>query len=315
LIFLSFRAGDGPDGRLNDHLVATYGKQNVYYFYDRHEFGADFFEKIARAIAQTRVVVALIGRRWIDGIFNQGDAVRFELSLALQQGKQILPVRFEIDSLPNQLPDDLQALTRREAPPLSQERWEFDMSGVIRALDELLGIRRPPPAEDFRPVLPEARWRGRRVRIFVNSPAPFAPGEVVLLKDVWARTGVARPKGWNTSYSSLVHLILTNRAIHIVHNGVEEEEIRQFRSGARETEVWILPYEDIHKLILLKKGSDGLPQIQIGYGASRKLADDLYLSSIVPREMVKRLVKQIEASAPGARSPLWFRVIDKLPNV
>jgi hypothetical protein len=100
-----------------------------------------------------------------------------------------------------------------------------------------------------------------------------------------------------------------------VHNGLDDAEVRAFMNGQRESEVWILPYTDIHKLISIKKGSDGLPSLQIGYGASRKLADDLYLHSIVPKEMVKRLVNQIEAVAEGARSPLWFRAIDKLPKL
>jgi hypothetical protein len=127
MIFLSFRDGDTPHGRVSDALAHYYGgKQNVYYFYEHHEFGNDFYQMIADAIAGSAVVVALIGRNWLSPeIFDPNDVVRFELSLALRERKQMLPIRFEIDSLPavEALPDDLRALARRDAPPLSHERW------------------------------------------------------------------------------------------------------------------------------------------------------------------------------------------------
>src|SRR4051812_22154402 len=93
-IFLSYRRDDssGQAGRLYDSLVARFG-ENVFMDVDTIEPGLDFGEVVARKVAETDVLLAVIGRRWLDAadeggvsrLQNPDDFVRIEISAALER--------------------------------------------------------------------------------------------------------------------------------------------------------------------------------------------------------------------------------------
>ena len=71
------------------------------------------------------------------------DFVRLEVAAAIRRGVVVIPVLVEGASPPSarSLPVELQPLARRQAIELSNERWHYDVSRLVLALDE--GSRPP----------------------------------------------------------------------------------------------------------------------------------------------------------------------------
>ena len=66
-IFISYRRSeaDFPAGWLYDHLVAQFGRDQVFKDVDSIEPGDDFAEVIADAVGSCDVLLVLIGDRWL----------------------------------------------------------------------------------------------------------------------------------------------------------------------------------------------------------------------------------------------------------
>src|SRR5262245_56336629 len=95
--------------------------------------GRDFREAIDDALASSRVVLAVIGPRWLepeDGrrrLFEGDDLVNLEISRALAlPDVHVIPVLVGEARLPSadELPDRLAPWARRQAFQLSDTRWE-----------------------------------------------------------------------------------------------------------------------------------------------------------------------------------------------
>ena len=101
-IFISYRRADtsGHAGRLYEALEKRYGADQVFMDIDTIRPGADFTEVLDVALDQTHVLLALIGRVWIDHtgphgqrrLDSQDDFVRRELERALAREITIIPV-------------------------------------------------------------------------------------------------------------------------------------------------------------------------------------------------------------------------------
>jgi hypothetical protein len=67
-IFISYRREDsaGHAGRLFDHLSEQFGKDRVFMDVAGIEPGVDFVESIDRAVGSCDVLIAVIGRKWLD---------------------------------------------------------------------------------------------------------------------------------------------------------------------------------------------------------------------------------------------------------
>ena len=149
-IFISYRRDDsaGYAGRLYDRLSAHFGADRVFMDVEGIEPGTDFVDAIERAVASCRVLIVLIGDEWLNAKDTSGrrrlddphDFIRLETSTALQRDIRVVPVLLDRTPMPpmNQLPEDLQALVRRQAVELTHKQWEASSGELIRTLEKIL---------------------------------------------------------------------------------------------------------------------------------------------------------------------------------
>ena len=149
-IFISYRREDsaGHAGRLFDRLAAHFGKGMVFMDVEGIEAGVDFVETIEKAVGGCDVLLAVIGRGWLDSRDGQGgrrlddpqDFIRLETSSALARKVRVIPVLVEGAQIPRaeDLPQDLRTITRRQALELRDSRWEDDIQALIGVLERVL---------------------------------------------------------------------------------------------------------------------------------------------------------------------------------
>lgn len=148
-IFISYRRDDSPGhaGRIFDRLRSRFGSDAVFMDVAAIEAGVDFVEALHAAVGSCDALVAVIGPQWFsaapDGrrrLDDPHDFVRLEIAGALERNIRVLPVLVEGASLPPtaDLPDDLRALTRRQAVELRDSRWDDDIERLVHALEKLV---------------------------------------------------------------------------------------------------------------------------------------------------------------------------------
>jgi hypothetical protein len=204
-IFISYRrtGTSGYCGLLQDGLRDHFGRDRVFRDIDSIRPGADFTEVVEKAVSEAGVVLALIGSNWLDAKNEAGgrrlddpdDFVRLEIESALKHGIVVVPVLVEGAKVPSEreLPPSISRLARSQAIALSDERWEYDLNRLVRALEELVGApsgspsepasparsprtlgRWPPQAQP--PLRPAARPRDRNRTGRRNRGPPAPPG-------------------------------------------------------------------------------------------------------------------------------------------
>jgi hypothetical protein len=157
-VFISYRRSDaGPYARLlkvqlSQHLAGA----PVFMDLDSIEAGTDFAEAIKAGVDSCRVLVALIGPRWL-AVTDEGgrrlddpdDYVRFEIATALERRARVIPVLVDGATMPRrqQLPDDLANLARLNALPMSYDRYEYDESRLITIIQKTLAAETAETAE------------------------------------------------------------------------------------------------------------------------------------------------------------------------
>jgi len=127
-VFISYRRTDTTSGYaswLYDCLANEYGTDRVFMDVDSLPIGVDFVEQIELAVAGTDIALVLIGPGWLQAADGTGsrrlddpeDFVRVEVSAALRSSSLVIPVLVDGAQMPkrDQLPKDLQPLTRRQA--------------------------------------------------------------------------------------------------------------------------------------------------------------------------------------------------------
>ncbi len=157
-IFINYRRGDDPGntGRLFDRLQDAFTPDQLFIDVDSIEPGLDFVRVLNERVAECDVVLAVIGKGWVDArdpagnrrLDDPDDFVRIEIASALNQGKRVIPVLVGEAQMPRpeDLPDAIKPLARRNAVRLTHERFRADMQGLVKALqrglDEFDGLRR-----------------------------------------------------------------------------------------------------------------------------------------------------------------------------
>jgi hypothetical protein len=170
-IFLNYRRGEGSGhtGRLYDALSARFGAQNVFMDVDAIEPGLDFTQVIAERVGAADVLLAVIGRQWLDisdvrgrqRLTRPDDFVRLELGTALaREGTRVIPVLIQGAEMPSadDLPDDLKTLAVRHAVEIRDTSWSSDVARLERALERIrTPAEDPPPQPPSPPGGPESR--------------------------------------------------------------------------------------------------------------------------------------------------------------
>lgn len=147
-VFLSYRREDsgGYSGRLADDLVNHFGESRVFRDVDSIRPGVDFVQAIEEAVASCAVLVAVIGREWLDVRNESGarrldspeDFVRLEIAAALRRNIPIVPVLVERAQMPTaaHLPQDLSRLLRYNAIELHEPGWAYGVGELIEVLED-----------------------------------------------------------------------------------------------------------------------------------------------------------------------------------
>lgn len=150
-IFVSYRRDDseGEAGRLFDDLVQAFGEASIFMDVAGIEAGRDFRKAIDESVTNCGVLLALIGKRWVDARNEAGlrrlddpyDFVRLETASALKRDIPVIPVLVGGATMPraDQLPEDLKELVFRNAVELTHARWNSDLQLLIKALRPHVG--------------------------------------------------------------------------------------------------------------------------------------------------------------------------------
>ncbi len=183
-IFISYRREDaeGEAGRLFDDLVDVYGENSVFMDVAAIEAGQDFRKVIDQSVATCGVLLAIIGKDWVDAKDENGqrrldsasDFVRLETASALKRDIPVIPVLVHGARMPRaeQLPDDLKDLAYRNCVELTGARWRSDVQLLIKALRPHVGEAKDAPVAQGQAVAQPAIERAASVRIPSPSPQP-----------------------------------------------------------------------------------------------------------------------------------------------
>ena len=162
-IFISYRREDseGFARGLFQSLGGALGADHVFMDVEDIGLGVDFVEAIDKSLASCGALLVLIGKEWTNCTDATGrrrlddpqDFVRMEVAKALEQQVRVIPVLVKGAKMPSpeELPEALRSLTRRQALELRHERWNQDVEQLASGLAEVLGLERmdrhqaPPP--------------------------------------------------------------------------------------------------------------------------------------------------------------------------
>lgn len=187
-IFINYRRGESlKDAQHLATLLANrFGEKHIFLDVRGIDGGEHWLHTLEKQVAASEVMVALIGKGWIDvkdeegnrRLDNPNDFVRFEIAQALQRDIPVLPVLLDGAQVPRiaQLPQDMMALSLFQAMPLRTESVVQDAEAIARRLKIMLDKRRP------RGVPTWAVGVGATVVLTVGLAAgPFVLGQLGLL--------------------------------------------------------------------------------------------------------------------------------------
>lgn len=153
-VFINYRSDDDSYAAplLDDHLRAVFGDKMVFKDSRSIEPGMEFPPVLWSALMNCKVLLVLIGRRWLtlahpDGtrrIDHPDDYVRREIEAALLNGTTIIPIVLDGADLPpvDELPGTIRRLPLRQAMRLRQRESGIDLPAIVAELSKAI----PPKA-------------------------------------------------------------------------------------------------------------------------------------------------------------------------
>jgi serine/threonine protein kinase/tetratricopeptide (TPR) repeat protein len=155
-IFLSYRRDDSVaiTGRLYDRLSNAFG--DAYVFKDMEDIpvGSDFKQIIEESIQSSDVVLAIIGRKWLNAANDAGrrledpaDFVRLEVESALRNSHSlVIPVLVDNAEMPEErlLPPSMKNLLYRNAAPVRNDPdFNRDVEWLVQQIQNSFEIEKP----------------------------------------------------------------------------------------------------------------------------------------------------------------------------
>jgi branched-chain amino acid transport system substrate-binding protein len=151
-IFINYRRDDDRSAaaRVRDRLAAVFGKSNVFMDVDNLLAGQRFDRELEKALAETDVFLAVIGRHWME-LFaarrasGERDFVREEIAGALARGLVVIPVLLERAPLPKaaELPEDIRELVMHHKHDVTHEHFGREIDDLIAAIRAVRRSSRP----------------------------------------------------------------------------------------------------------------------------------------------------------------------------
>ena len=164
LIFVSYRRQDtqSATGRLCDKLQAHFGHDQVFHDIESIDAGSSFPKTIASKIAESSVVLVIIGRHWLDAaagdgrsrLFDPGDYVRLEVAAALHRDIPVIPVLVEGGGMPpaSALPEPIAALATRQAHEITEQRWQYDSDLLVKEIERFVAPEGASTVQEVAPL-------------------------------------------------------------------------------------------------------------------------------------------------------------------
>jgi len=133
---------------LFDRLTGAFAADRFFMDVDSIAPGLDFVRVLEDQVDQCDLFLAVIGPRWADvrdevgepRLNDPNDFVRIEIESGLKLRKRIIPVLVNNAAMPRHehLPESLRPLVRRNAVRLTHERFDSDVQGLVKALQNAL---------------------------------------------------------------------------------------------------------------------------------------------------------------------------------
>jgi hypothetical protein len=180
-IFISYRRDDsaGFARAIGDALAQRLGADKVFIDVDDIGAGQAFDRAIADAVGSARVLLVLIGRRWLEipvgsarpRLEEPDDFVRHEISTGLARGLQVIPLLVDGAPMPAEadLPEPIRPLARRQALVIDHARFAADLERLVTLLRSTLGEE-----SSAEPTAPRPVAKGRRPALLAFGAAIVA---------------------------------------------------------------------------------------------------------------------------------------------
>jgi hypothetical protein len=145
-VFICYRREDsaGFARLIYDRLTKRLGRKHVFVDVNNIPLGSDFVDVLSERVGACTALIAIIGRGWLSiadeanrrRLDDPDDFVRFEIEAALARGVRVIPVLVDGAAMPrpDDLPDSLKKLTRRQAIEISNSRFDSDVERLTHAL-------------------------------------------------------------------------------------------------------------------------------------------------------------------------------------
>lgn len=207
-IFVNYRRADEPylARILFERIVDAFRDREVFMDVESIPAGSSFREVIEDSLGETGVVLAVVGRRWLEVRDEQGrprlenpeDWVRVELETARSLGCLVIPVLAVGVAPPRarELPEGLQWFAGANALRVTAERVDADIDGLVRQVRRCFEEpRRTRRTEE--PIVQGARklrgaeghgWWDAGFTGLLLDAIPPGPGKMV---DVYCRAGMS----------------------------------------------------------------------------------------------------------------------------
>lgn len=185
-IVMSYRREDseGSAGRLYDRLIRRYDPKLIFMDFYSIEAAADWKKTIRETVANSDVLVAVIGPRWLSitdeagrrRLDDDSDYVRAEIQLALEREIPVLPVLVQGASMvdASDLPSELAGLTDAQAVRLDTKYFDRDIQDLYQFIDTVV---------EFRGELPTLDASQTAVGGFIGLTSQGPPGEPLLVSN------------------------------------------------------------------------------------------------------------------------------------
>jgi hypothetical protein len=181
-VFISYRRQETSHlaGRLYDRFASRFGEDQVFMDVDTIELGDDFAHAITQAVSTCEILLAVIGPQWLSvadkaggrRLDVPGDIVRLEIQVALDRDVRVIPILVEDAAMPRpqELPDSLVRLARRNALTIRHDSFGYDVQRLVAALERMFAANAPTAGSgSFTAQAPTAE----RTSGIVRAPEPL----------------------------------------------------------------------------------------------------------------------------------------------
>jgi len=198
-IFINYRNGDeeGTAMAIERELSRRFGSDQVFFASKSISPGENYISKLLTAVRDSKVLLAVIGSRWITAVDKQGrnrlgnedDWIRREILEAFEHGVAVIPVlvgRLQPRLRPSDLPPELARLAELQSPRLDTHSSERDLRElgdmIAKLVPSLVDSDQPgkPSGPDDGPASATLRARDHaRQQIGGTSTVVNGPGATV----------------------------------------------------------------------------------------------------------------------------------------